>query len=230
MSSSRSLAQDEEFQFEAAPAPSFTGSKADPLQMWVEEKARLLNVLKEEIEPNLLPKDKDRLKKNVMRLGSYRSDWAEEAMDFLATNSSLSELYLYDYSRIHNQRLNQKILETLLKFSSFKYPTAALAFADDLSQNLVGKSLVIELFERQISNSSSNDSVQHLKDYVNTVFSSWGENLSAGDCLNIANRACQAGARFDLNDQGRLEEFFRSHPGFWSRVIFDELKSCYEGN
>lgn len=194
-----------------------------------EEKVRLLKILKEEIEPNLIPKDKDRLKRNVMRLGSYRVGWAEEAMSFLVANSALSELYLYDYARIKNERLNERIVQSLTRFESFKYPLAALAFAEDLSLNSSGRAALLPLFEQVIERSSPDSRLQ-MKAYVDFVLSSWGTGLEPAARLRIALKACQAGVFFDLNERGRLESFFRSRPDVWSRVVFEELKVCFEGS
>lgn len=192
----------------------------------VQEKARLLKLLKEEIEPNLVAKDVQKLKKNVMRLGSFRAEWVQEAKDFLVANSPLAELYLYDYSRIHNPRLNARILETLLQFSSYKYETAALAFADDLSINEKSKSIVLELLEKVLSKANS---VELRTASLGLVFGEWGMQLKASEKLQMALKLCQSGASFSLQDRGRLEEYSKRQADFWSTVMFEELRACYSG-
>lgn len=192
----------------------------------VQEKARLLKLLKEEIEPNLVAADVQKLKKNVMRLGSFRAEWVQEAKDFLVANSPLAELYLYDYSRIHNPRLNSRILETLLQFSSYKYEAAALAFAEDLSINENSKSIVLELLEKVLSKANS---VELRTASLGLVFGEWGLQLRASEKLQMALKLCQSGAAFSLQDRGRLEEYSKRQADFWSTVMFEELRACYSG-
>lgn len=191
---------------------------------WGAEQLRLLKVLKEEIEPSLIQKDVLRLKHNVTRLGSFHSDWSQEAEDFLVANAPLAELYLYDYSRVKSKRLNTKIIETLLRFDSYKYPVASLAFADSLSVNEYGQTYLLKLFERVVSKQPA--SFPH---YFDFVFGSWGSALSALDRIDFVLKACEAGASMDSSQKAKISLWADRPDGFWEQILSDELKACIEG-
>src|SRR3989338_4027511 len=65
--------EDEVDEFEEAPAASQEFAHFD----FEADRKVLLEKLKNEIEPNLLPGDISRITRNVMRLGSYRLDWVQ---------------------------------------------------------------------------------------------------------------------------------------------------------
>lgn len=191
---------------------------------WRQEKVRLLKTLKEEIEPNLIKADVTRLKRNVMRLGSFRREWSKEAEDFLVANAPLAELYLYDYSRIKNSRLNQRILETLIKFPSYKYPIAALAMADSLAVNDKGKTLVIELFKSILAKHP-----RSLSDYMDFLQGRWAANLPGSQTLSVLLTACEAGAALSFDQTSILDRLSRNSSDLWTNVISSELRACLEG-
>jgi hypothetical protein len=187
-----------------------------------DEKAKLLNQLKTQIEPSLLERDLKRLRRDVMRLGSFRSDWVSESEKFLAGNSALAELFLYDFSRVKNARLNEKILETLLDFPSYQFPTAVLAFESELSLNPRGRSLVYELMSRVLSKSPQ----------VWPNFSAWllSQNDNSADYFQIFLSACRAQARLGGQARSQIEEKLAAAPqDFWSRLVIEDLRACLRG-
>jgi hypothetical protein len=187
-----------------------------------EEKARLLNQLKTQIEPNLLERDLKRLRRDVMRLGGFRADWVRDAEKFLAGNSALAELILYDFSRIKNGRLNEKILETLLMFTNYQFPLAPLAFESDLSQNPQGRSLLYRLLARVVSQQP-----QVAGTYVTWLI---GQTDSSADYFQVYLSACRAQARFEGEVRSQIEERLSLAPqDFWSRLVIDDLRACLRG-
>ena len=100
------------------------------------EKDKLLNQLNSEIEANVLPADVKKIRGNISKLGSYNSKWSGEAADFLTTNALLVELFLYDYVRLKNKRLNSKIIDVLMQFDNYQFPLAPLYFSSDLIVNV----------------------------------------------------------------------------------------------
>jgi len=219
---------DEEISPEPGPVLEEPAIVESPRTRWAEsqemkeERARLLNVLKTEAEPNLMEKDIQRLKRNVMRLGSFRSYWSLEAKDFLVGNAPLAELYLYDYSRIQNERLNTQIIDTLVRFTSFKFPTAPMAFASSLMANEGGAENLIRVFERIVEMEP-----RAAQDIFGFVFGSWGRDLPGASKFYFALKSCEAGYRAagsQIDALGAGQE-----DSLWADVLVTELHACAEG-
>lgn len=185
------------------------------------ERNRLLKKLREEIEPNLIEKDAVRLKRSVMRLGSYRDEWSQEAEDFLVANAALAELFLYDYSRVNNLRLNHRILDTLLRLDAYQYPMAPLAFAQSLSQEVEIKRKLLKLFSRVLSKQPA-----LWPDYFRFLLGPWGKGLSNDEKIYFILSACREGAVFSLSFQDQIDQWLDGAEGFWSKVMAADLRSC----
>lgn len=187
-----------------------------------EERSKLLNHLKTQVEPNLLDRDLKRLKRDVMRLGSFRSEWVKESEKFLAGNSALAELFLYDFSRIKNPRLNQQIINTLLQFDSYQFPTAALAFESDLAQNPAAYSLVYQLLNRVVQKTPA----------MFSQTASWlvQRNDNSADYFQVILTGCRAGSRLGGELRSQIEDRLASASSdFWTRLVVDDLRSCLRG-
>jgi len=187
-----------------------------------EERSRLLNHLKTQVEPNLLDRDLKRLKRDVMRLGSFRAEWVHESEKFLAGNSALAELFLYDFSRIKNPRLNEQIIGTLLQFDSYQFPTAALAFESDLSQNPTAYSLVYQLLARVVQKSPA----------TFPEVAAWlvQKNDNSADYFQIILAGCRGGSRLGGELRTQIEDRLASaSPDFWTRMVVGDLRACLRG-
>jgi len=205
------------FAQDAAPqATAGTGFSSE------EERGRLLNHLKTQVEPNLLDRDLKRLKRDVMRLGSFRAEWVQESEKFLAGNSALAELFLYDFSRIKNPRLNEQIINTLLQFDSYQFPTAALAFESDLAQNPRAYSLVYQLLTRVVQKSPAT---------FNQV-ATWlvQRNDNSADYFQIILAGCRTGSRLGGELRSQIEDRLSAAPSdFWTRMVVGDLRACLRG-
>ncbi len=188
-----------------------------------EERARLITHLKTQVEPSLLERDLKRLRRDVMRLGSFRAEWARESEKFLIENSALAELFLYDFSRIRNPRLNERILETLMKFSSFQNPTAVIAFESDLSVNPRGRALVYQLMAKVIK--AQPQSWGQLSGWV------LSQSDNTADYFQVLLSACRSGSRLGGETRTFIGERLSSAPqDFWSRLVVDDLRTCLRGS
>jgi len=167
----------------------FEASSTSLSQRLASERAAFLEYIRSELEPGLIDRDAQRLRRNAMRLGSYRKRWSTEAEDFLVANAALAEWFLYDYSRVKNSHLNARIIQTLLRYESYQSPLAPLFFAEDLSVNDGGKGLLLQLFERVVRLNPSVASV-----YMEFVSSEWGQDLPVEDLLYFQYLNCESAA------------------------------------
>lgn len=187
-----------------------------------DERSRLLNHLKTQIEPNLLQRDLQRLRRNVMRLGSFRAEWVREAEKFLSENSAAAELFLYDFSRIKNPRLNKRILETLLDFKSYQFVSAPFAFSSELADNSEGRKLLLKLYARIVS-------VQPniWPEYAQLLLQ---ESDQSPEYFQVFLSACRAGGRYGGELRTQMEDRLSSAPqDFWSRLVVEDLRACLRG-
>lgn len=184
------------------------------------DREALLKVLKSEIEAHLSKADSDRLKRNVMRLGSYRADWAKEARDFLLANAPVAELYLYQFSMMKNSRLNGLIRDTLLEFKSLRYPKAALAFLSFfvLDRERLDESL--RLVEKAVAQDSS------LAAEALALFGgSLGDSMSLVQRLSLAETVCRRG-RIPESATDIVRSWQTQAQSFWEKAISLELEGC----
>jgi hypothetical protein len=198
----------------------------DASQTFREEKAKLLQTLKAEVEPNLVKGDIDKLQRNVMRLGSYRKDWVQKSQNTLLANPALSELYIYRYATVKNPRLNHALLETLLMFTNFRFPRAALAFADDLARTTEDKERILNLFVKVVQQD------QNLtQDVFQLVASDWGKDIPTEQKLYFAERICNRLANLPALSQSRapLDQWIGSAGNLWEKVVAAEVQSCLRG-
>lgn len=191
---------------------------------YAEEKIQMLKLLKEEIEPNLLPADAKRIRRNVMRLGSYNEQWSREAMDFLVANAPLAEIFLYDYSRLHNLRLNSKILETLSRFESFQYPRATLIFSSDLLRNSKGVAPYVRLLQHIVS---KNPSV--FEDYFRWLFTHEAKEVPFVQRANFLQKSCRAGAQFSVDLRSQVDQWTSQGQDLWAQIFLEETRACLKG-
>lgn len=222
--STRLLAQENQ-NFDAPPTmPSDVDASAQAASLgaFEEEREQLLKTLKTEIEPHLLATDVDRLNKNIMRLGSYRTDWAEKGEEFLVANATLAEPYLYRYAILKNARLNRMILRTLLQFSSYRFPRAPMAFAQALVIDDESRILFVKLLGRIVSLQPQ------LSDPV-LQFLSAHMDLEADERLYVAFQACKGLGRSDAKTRELVQSWQRESGSVWARVFDDEVKACIGG-
>lgn len=186
----------------------------------------LLKTLKTEVEANLSKADSDRLKRNVMRLGSYRSDWALEARDFLLANSPVAELYLYQFSMMKNPRLNSRIRDTLLMFTTLRYPKAALAFLSFFVIDRENYDDSLRLVQKAIKQDPS------LSTEALLLFGgSLGEIMSLSERLNLASTACASRDGKIAPEAMDIVKSWRSlAKSFWEKTISAELEGCLPGS
>lgn len=185
-----------------------------------EEKARLVSLLREELEPTYPPEDVQKLKREVRRLGSYNAEWSGEASDFLVANAAAAELYLYDFSRISNQHLNARIIETLLRFESYRYPLAPLAFAESLANNTEEWALVWQLFNQVLIKTRA----RAWAETKSFLFSSSSMSFLPEQKLFLALSACEQGASLSIEEGAEFQQL--QDQSFWSRVLYSELNKC----
>jgi hypothetical protein len=182
-----------------------------------EERNRILTYIQSELQPSLIERDTQRLRRNVMRLGSYRASWSQEAADFLLANPALAEWFLYDYARVQNPHLNREIISVLEKFPSFQEPLGPFAFAVDLTVNSDGKKALLPLFERVGSRHP-----QVLPTYLELVRSEWGRDLPLEEVLFFESQLCSA--------TGIGSPLAQDAPGdrdkIWVKILKAKLKNC----
>ena len=185
---------------------------------------KYLNTLKNDVEPHLVRGDITKLNQNVMRLGSYHGSWAKKGRDFLVANAPLAELYLYRYAALNNPRLNTRILDTLIAFSNYKYPEAALAFADSLALSGADKVKSMGLFRKVILQNP-----EIAPDIFEFLAGSWGQDIPLNEKLGLAVSVCKRIPQMSGTLRGTFDNWGRSAEQFWELVASDELRSCYSG-
>ncbi|MGA0164098.1 MAG: hypothetical protein ACO3LE_07620 [Bdellovibrionota bacterium] len=185
------------------------------------EKEKLLNQLKSEIEANVLPADVKKIRGNISKLGSYNSKWSAEAAEFLTTNALLVELFLYDYVRVKNKRLNSKIIDVLMQFDNFQFPLAPLYFSSDLVVNEENLSGVLPLMKKVI--------IRH-PDFFD-VYWSWlsTQDLSENQKLDFLRMACKSGSVFSLDLRSQIEALSQASQPLWAEVFLGEVQRCLKG-
>jgi hypothetical protein len=201
---------------------SAVASNAEIEELYKKDRQEFLNKLKVEIEPNLIKGDIQKLNKNVMRLGSYRKDWAQAAEEFLVANSALAELYLYRYAALGNSRLNQAILKTLNRFQTLREPKAVLAFLhlflSDSEQSVLAAILLNKMIDQ---------SPQYVSEVIQVLNGPMGQKLSLETRLEIGSRACaKSSSQLTLIARETLKDWRTKASGFWSTVLGDELDNC----
>lgn len=207
----------------ALPATPSGDSASDAAPDVLAERQRIFQILKTEVEPNLVKGDIDKLQRNVKSLGSYRREWVEKARDTLVANPALSELYLYRFAPLKNRRLNAEILATLLEFSNYRVPRAALAFANDLARTPQEKVAILRLFEKVVNQDA------HLgADVVQMVSSSWGQDIPLDERLRLASAIC--GRLNPAQMQSVLNVWIQSASTFWEKVMAEEVRACLRGS
>ena len=185
------------------------------------EEDKLLNQLNSEIEANVLPADVKKIRGNISKLGSYNSKWSGEAADFLTTNALLVELFLYDYVRLKNKRLNSKIIDVLMQFDNYQFPLAPLYFSSDLIVNEEGVSGVLPLMKKVIK--------RH-PDFFE-MYWSWlsAQNLSENQKLDFLRAACKSGSVFSLELRSQIEALSQVSQPLWAEVFLGEVQRCLKG-
>lgn len=208
---------EEEILIESDPRPSENRS----LTSYATEKDKLLIQLKSEIEANVLPADVKKIRGNISKLGSYNPKWSGEAAEFLTTNALLVELFLYDYVRVKNKRLNSKIIDVLMQFDNFQFPLAPLYFSSDMIVNEKGVSGVLPLIKKVIA--------RH-PDFFDAYWS-WlsTQNLSENQKLDFLRAACESGAVFSLDLRSQLEALAQLGQPLWAEVFLGEVQRCLKG-
>lgn len=208
---------EEEILIESDPRPSENRS----LTSYATEKDKLLIQLKSEIEANVLPADVKKIRGNISKLGSYNPKWSGEAAEFLTTNALLVELFLYDYVRVKNKRLNSKIIDVLMQFDNFQFPLAPLYFSSDMIVNEKGVSGVLPLIKKVIA--------RH-PDFFDAYWS-WlsTQNLSENQELDFLRVACESGAVFSLDLRSQLEALAQLGQPLWAEVFLGEVQRCLKG-
>ncbi|TVQ81331.1 MAG: hypothetical protein EA369_00210 [Bradymonadales bacterium] len=193
-----------------------TGEESGLQESLARERARILEYIRAELQPGLIDRDVQRLRRNVMRLGSFRAEWSRDAREFLLANSSLAEWYLYDYARIQNPSLNRRIIETFLEFPSFQEPLAVLAFARDLELNDGGHSLLLQLFEHVVRLHPETAGW-----YQAFVRSHWADRVSEIERMQFELQLCPLPAALPplLADP-------RAREGIWTRIFRSALENC----
>lgn len=197
--------------------------QAEEFSPWAQERAEILKELQENIEPNLPERDVRRLKTNVKRLGSFRREWVTEAQKFLVENASLAELYIYNYSRVRNPRLNTRLIESLLRFESYKYPEAIWYFSEDLMVNEKGASALVPLLKKSLAQTPE----------VWIRVSPWllnegAQHFALEEHLVLARQACVMGAQIDFDQKQRLEAWASSSKSLWGQILAADLKACLD--
>lgn len=204
--------------------PSNQSSTALTTGVYQTEKAQLIRMLKEEIEPNLLPADVRRIRRNIMRLGSFNAAWSKEAMDFLVANAPLVELFLYDYVRLQNSRLTEKIIQTLMQYESFQYPRAALFFSSEFLHNKDEASAYAQLVKHIVSKHP-----EVFEDYFLWMFSSGARSLKFVQKADFLQKACKAGAQFGINLRSQIDQWLKQEQELWSQLFLEEVRTCLKG-
>lgn len=204
--------------------PAAIPSAASGAPAEVSQKENFINLLKTDVEPHMLKGDIDKINHNVMRLGSYRREWVQSGRDFLIANSPVSELYLYRYSLVKNQRLNAEILETLLAFPSYRYPRAALSFADALGETESGKRQMLRLFQKVIAQDPS-----IAKSAFELVSSAWGRDLSTVEKLEFTSNNCAAAKILEPQQRQLIDTWRENAESFWEGVMSVEVSACLRG-
>lgn len=200
-----------------AEAPS--SGAAD--ELFSSERARYMNKLKSEVEPNLIRSDIQRLNKNVMRLGSYRSDWSKSAQEFLVANASLSELYLYRYTSVKNPRLTKAILETLLQIPAFREPAAVLAFFPafkewpDLAMQVLAK--------------ACEQDPKLIPEAIQALQGPLGGAVGLEDRLYFAVKVCPRIPSMALGSKEILKAWGQDAKEVWEKILAYELDPCLKG-
>jgi hypothetical protein len=188
-----------------------------------EERQKILQILKTEVEPNLVKGDIDKLQRNVKSLGSYRREWVDKSRETLIANPALAELYLYRFAPLKNRRLNNEILNTILEFNTFRVPRAAVAFASDLARTPQEKVLILRLFEKVVLQDA------HLaSDVIQFTASAWGQDIPLDERLRFASAIC--GRLNAPQVRGTLDAWTQSASTFWEKVMAEDLKACLKGS
>lgn len=204
-------------EFEAATPPTVSA----PSLSFEAERNELLQKLKKEVEPNLIQKDVQRLNQNVMKMGSYREDWAREGQEFLVANAPLAELYLYRYATLNNQRLNARILDTLTSFPTYRFPRATLFFADYFRAEPAAQGKLLTLFEQAIAQEPT------LLNDVVTYLTSSLSYFDRRDLLHFGVRVCKPiRAHATDSTKASLAGWVLDAGDVWGRVLTAEFQSC----
>jgi hypothetical protein len=180
-----------------------------------------MRVLKEEVLPNLPTEDANRLRRSVQQRGSLRDDWSRTAHEFLIANAAVAELVIYDWSQRGNQRLNQKLLETLLAFPQFRYPEAALLFAEVFGQRSELHQMSVALVEKALKQEP-----RLAQRFFELTQTAWGQNLSRSDFLLLWSRACAVLPSLDSRAKAQILQQTSAAYTFWEKALSLEVQSC----
>lgn len=215
------VGSDDADEMNLSSTPSETSSDAQ--QDFKEERQKIIQMIKTEVEPNLVKGDIDKLQRNVKSLGSYRRDWADKARDTLLANPALSELYIYRFVPLKNRRLNAEILQTLIQFKNFRAPQAAVAFAGDLAHTPSEKVAVLDLFEKVV-----NQDARLSSSIVAYLASGWGQDIPLDERLRFASAIC---GRLNTSQvRETLQTWMQSASSFWEKVMAEDLQACLKGS
>lgn len=224
MSSDLRAQEDETEEIPAAQGATMeTPPALEVLSRFRTERASFLQTLAKEVEPNLPAKDVERLRRAVQRRGSYRSDWAKSAQEFLTANAPVAELQIYKYSTFLNDRLNLRLLETLLTFENLRYPRATLAFAESLGTSPDAKVKLIRLTERALTQDPT-----MAADVITLIQSPWGQEVPIEERLRFVHRTCATWHKAPIfHDQ--LNVWASQAESFWGRLFAQEVAACLKG-
>jgi len=189
-----------------------------------DERDRLLKILKTEVEPNLIKADADRIKRNVMRLGSYRRDWVQAASEFLVANAAVSELYLYQYTMTKNARLTKEILKTLLDFPTLRYPRGPLAFFSFFVIDRRDLDRPLLLLEKSVEQDPS-----LAPDIFASLSGTLGDAINLTSRLRFAEKACEK-TQLPASAIETIKLWRSQVKDFWERVVSAEAEACVRGH
>ncbi len=213
-------AQEEAEDVVSAPAPTAEGSG----NLFSEQRKSYLGLLARDVEANLPTKDVQKLNQNVQRLGSYRFEWSKSARDFLLANMPVAELILYRYSTYKNPELSSRILDTLAVFETFRYPPAAIAFAEVLGVDRDSKIKSLGLMARAVSQDPS-----LTNDAISLLSSPWGQEVPAVEKLYFMTRACGVWRKSTSSLPNSFAQWSTEAQNFWGRVLAEEVTACQKG-
>lgn len=185
------------------------------------QRQALLKTLRTEIEPNLPKADVEKLNRSVQRLGSYRDEWSQQAQEFLIANASVAELYLFRYSMLTNKRLNERILKTLLQFSSFRFPQAVVAFADSFANQ---KSDYVALLAAAVRQSPPLG-----PEALQLVLTTWSASLSLQEKLFFLSQTCGVWKEATPPVSEMIQGAMQQAASFWEIALSQEVRSCLKG-
>lgn len=145
-------------------------------------------------------------------------------MELLLANSALAELFAYDYSRIHNARLNRQILKFLSRLENYQYPRAALFFSEDFLRDRKASSDYLKLIQNIVSRHP-----QVFEDYFLWLFSPAARDINFVQRLNFLRASCRAGANFSVDLRSQIDTWAGQSQDLWASVFLEEVRSCLKG-